>query len=850
MSDVVPGRAGSGPERSNGPIGPLETARWSARPRSLSSSDATYSSQAVLGRATEREAVRRLLDEGRSVLVTGAAGIGKSTLARAVLLDRPHAAGGGVAGLRWYRYLPLLRAVGGALEGEPDAVVSAVVRALDGRALLIDDLHWVDDGTMAALGRLVDLVPVLATCRDNEPPPPWADTVDHVPIGPLSRRTARRLATRMHPDLSTDALDRLLDAADGNPLLLGALAGDGVTSLTLQAAVAERLRHLPRHAHEAVALLAIHDRPLPAQILPSVADLPDFLVEVAGGQARLRHQTFGPAARATMDENEQVRLRRRLADRLPPAEAAEHLLAVGDRRAASSALRAALEGAGSHAIRAHLLGLLADADDDDSLRLEAARSLVKVGDLDGGLRLAQQVSDGRGPLAAEGALAASQALWFRGEVEHARLMGEQGLDLAAGDGILTARLTVELAHQRVRGDQTDAPTLALAEEALARAERAGVEVGRARLVLARAAVGARRHDWEAMHEIAIAAADREGDSDSACAGRFYLASHLGFAGRFDEAISVLEEGIEAATTLGEQVWRTHMASALLTDRFMVGGAPEDLAAEAAAFVTDHPGFRNRAQPELALILSLADLGRDGEAQQALARALTALKGDENRSILLTAGAEAAWLAGDLDNAIALAEESAALLPGWFGISAGGVAAGAYARFEAGATVEVEPPAGMVSITASFGPEVEGLRRWSAGDQAGALDRFDEVTNRLGPRIPQRYVARAAWAAATIAEQAGRSDAGARARHAAERATAMGLVPLRRRMGHGTRAGLGLTPRQAEILALVGDGLTSGAIADRLGLARSTVDSHIAAARRRLGARTRRQAVTMTEPDQP
>jgi len=52
----------------------------------------------------------------------------------------------------------------------------------------------------------------------------------------------------------------------------------------------------------------------------------------------------------------------------------------------------------------------------------------------------------------------------------------------------------------------------------------------------------------------------------------------------------------------------------------------------------------------------------------------------------------------------------------------------------------------------------------------------------------------------------------------------------------------LTSRERRILELVGDGCTSQAIAERLGISRFTVESHVRSAMRKLGARTRRQAV--------
>ena len=55
----------------------------------------------------------------------------------------------------------------------------------------------------------------------------------------------------------------------------------------------------------------------------------------------------------------------------------------------------------------------------------------------------------------------------------------------------------------------------------------------------------------------------------------------------------------------------------------------------------------------------------------------------------------------------------------------------------------------------------------------------------------------------------------------------------------------LTAREIEILLLVGQGLTSCAIAGRLGLTSCTIESHIRSARDKLGARTRLQAAALT-----
>lgn len=52
----------------------------------------------------------------------------------------------------------------------------------------------------------------------------------------------------------------------------------------------------------------------------------------------------------------------------------------------------------------------------------------------------------------------------------------------------------------------------------------------------------------------------------------------------------------------------------------------------------------------------------------------------------------------------------------------------------------------------------------------------------------------------------------------------------------------LTPREIEVLRWIADGLTGPQIAERTGLSRSTVNTHVEHAREKLGARTRTEAV--------
>jgi DNA-binding CsgD family transcriptional regulator len=61
----------------------------------------------------------------------------------------------------------------------------------------------------------------------------------------------------------------------------------------------------------------------------------------------------------------------------------------------------------------------------------------------------------------------------------------------------------------------------------------------------------------------------------------------------------------------------------------------------------------------------------------------------------------------------------------------------------------------------------------------------------------------------------------------------------------TRANpFGLTARQVDILALVGDDLTNAEIATRLGISAKTVDHHVGAVLAKLGVHSRKAAAAM------
>ena len=74
--------------------------------------------------------------------------------------------------------------------------------------------------------------------------------------------------------------------------------------------------------------------------------------------------------------------------------------------------------------------------------------------------------------------------------------------------------------------------------------------------------------------------------------------------------------------------------------------------------------------------------------------------------------------------------------------------------------------------------------------------------------------------------------------------AMGaLGRMAKRAREGAEVEAGLTPRERQVLALLGGGLTIGQIASRLGISPRTVETHVAKLYRKLGVRTRVQAIS-------
>jgi DNA-binding NarL/FixJ family response regulator len=77
----------------------------------------------------------------------------------------------------------------------------------------------------------------------------------------------------------------------------------------------------------------------------------------------------------------------------------------------------------------------------------------------------------------------------------------------------------------------------------------------------------------------------------------------------------------------------------------------------------------------------------------------------------------------------------------------------------------------------------------------------------------------------------------------EQHAVLALGRMARRAREGEEVAAGLTKREREVLGLLSDGLTMRQMATRLGISPRTVETHVAKVYRKLGVRTRLQAVS-------
>lgn len=265
----------------------------------------------LVGRGDEVELAAQARRRGRAVVLAGAAGVGKTRLARAVVAraGAEGTAGRWVTATRSARTVPLGAfahlvppGLGPAAEGQDAraATLDAIVRALEahgggpGTVIGVDDAHLLDDASatlvhlLAASGR----AHVVATVRSGEPTPDpivalWKDDLAlRVEVQPLSRGEVADLLRRtLGGTVDGATTQRLFDVTRGNVLFLRELVAAGLSSdalveqagvwvwdgplrpgVPLRDLIADRLGALDDDESDALELLAVGE-PLGAAVV-------------------------------------------------------------------------------------------------------------------------------------------------------------------------------------------------------------------------------------------------------------------------------------------------------------------------------------------------------------------------------------------------------------------------------------------------------------------------------------------------------------------------------------------------------------------------------------------------------
>lgn len=829
-------------------------------------------------------------DGGRIVLVAGEAGIGKTSLLQRFAKTRPEtrALWGACDALFTPRPLAplydLARQTQGALHAalsggrSRDVVFDALLDEVESVPTLVvfEDLHWADDATLDLikfLGRRIARTRALlvVTYRDDEVGPrhplsfvlgdlPRANTT-RVSLDALSEAAVALLAKRA--GRATQQLHRI---TGGNPLfvteVLAAASERGVPG-TVRDAVLARVAQLPPRAREIAELVAVVPNKTESWLLPrSEADavaieslLTIGMVRAADGSLAFRHELTRLALEDSLSQPRRERLHAAILDalkqrtdvsnarlahhadgaRIPgdalryAREAAAHAASVGAHRESAAHYRVALRYA-SDIGRRELAQLheqlayecyLTDQADEAIAAREAALEIwrtekmpFKVGD---SLRWLSRLHWFAGRRA--------EAISFASEAISALMGLEPGSELAmaysnrsqlamlghdAAGSVVWGQRAIELAEDL--GD----------EEALSHALN---NFGTGQLL------GGDATGWKSL-ERSLEIALRHQWQEHIARAYTNLSSMSVAAKQFERAGRYLEEGIAYCERHDLDSWRLYMLA--WRARMHFERDEWQSASDDADLVLQHSRTSAISRAPALIVVGHLRLRRgDPDVRTPLDDATTlATRIDElQRSApLAMASAEAAWLEGDLAGVVGAVRPVYELALG----TADPWIKGELAVWLARADALSDVPAG---IAAPCELEIKG-------DFAGAAQVWSEIGCRYE-------------AAMVLTRSSHESDL----RQALAIFEALGARPalqvLRQRLRESGIKGVprgartstrahphGLTKREAQIFALLAEGMRNAAIAKKLFLSTKTVDHHVSSILTKLGVPSRLEAIAM------
>jgi DNA-binding CsgD family transcriptional regulator/tetratricopeptide (TPR) repeat protein len=825
---------------------------------------------------------------GSVVLLSGEAGVGKTSLVRAFaakargsarvlvgacddlltprtlgpLRDAVRAAGGG----------PLAAVVAG---GDRDAVLAATVEELsDPRrptVLVVEDVHWADEATLDVLryvGRRVAELPavLLLTYRDDEIRRDHplrrvlgglsGSEVLRIVLTPLSRDAVASLAGGSAP--AGDALYRL---TDGNPFFVSEVLASppGVVPTTVVDAVLARIRQLAPATQRALEQLAVVPSRTELGLVPALlheltvlreAELAG-IVQVGDGAVGFRHELARQAvlqscpASARIWFNQQVLSALLALDEPDLARVVHHAIEAGDdaavvAHAPEAALRAIAAGAQGQAVTLYEQALrrhrLLSPDERAGLAESYAWALFHSDRRYEALRAAEEAVALREELGGDATLGQALAClsvqqWSCLRTVAALESSERAATLLArgGDGAGRVSSLLHLAVILINIDR-EGDGIGRVNEALAMADRIGAQhltpMGLIYRGRARLQLG-EKDGLAELHE-GLELARTIGNHEYVLWGYHNLVALLWRLGRYDEIPPYLEAGAEYGR---DHDFPTHERGREAYRYRLLGLLGDWDAAERGLRQVlgdpDDPGVLDRhALPTLARLA--VRRGRDDAEAAIVAARSNAKRADSLLALVPTAAAEAehAWLTGRPATGLL----STALLP----------------RVE---PVGRERDRGeLLRYLRRLGEPVEAFpgcpKEYAAGlrgDWRAAASAWEHIGD---PYERALELAESGEVAPTLEALADFDRLGARpaAGWARRRLRELGVATVPRGPQPATRHNpAGLTSRQVDILRLLATGRTNAEIAQTLFLSVRTVDHHVSAVLQKLEVTSRREA---------
>jgi DNA-binding CsgD family transcriptional regulator/tetratricopeptide (TPR) repeat protein len=827
------------------------------------------------------DAARR--GRGHAAFVAGEAGIGKSSLINAFIAAiEPNVVlrGGCDNLLAPEPFGPLREAMPGlTAEFAADAEPSASARfrlILEGlgrtpTVLIIEDVHWADELTLEFLAyatRRIASLPVLivVTFRDDEL------GEDHLLTSVLGDAATTQGFERMHvPALSEEAVRSLADGHDLDASWLYRLTGGNsffVTELietvdeapeqTLPArvrdAILARTARLSASARSALDVAAILNPIDAAALLAIVEDEPavdecvdrGFLQQVQAGSGRyaFRHELVREAVLSVLSpsrsrEVHQAVLSWLLRQPVDHRRIAVHAAGSGDaalvlQHAPLAAGRAALVGANREAADLLELALVHvqanDLQSQGEILRQAADINLRLDDRGRAIELYQRAGAAfheAGDLASEGGVLSTVAMIYAQDSQGLAIAQKKLRQAIA----LLEQLPPSPALARaytglgvVLGVTSPEERIQLSEKGLAVADALGDTTSQIRIgnLLGIAYVMTGSPKGEPLLRETLTRAEQSGSVDDVASIYSHISEARAFDGDAEGAVSYARLGlalcVEHDLVRHGLLLRTTLATAL------VGVGAYDEARANIDEVLQAPGVSGYAREPSLTLQALLDARCDGQSSDVIARlAHIDPSVDVHQGWLLArARAEVSWINGTLEDIPALLERAVRVENVWirgeiaWWLQRGGAA---------------NP---WTDIAAPFALLLAGQWREAADDfQARQMPMWQAYALAYSPDMADASDAMAIFDRLGAAGSARAVERGRRA---------AGYPALASGVQRTAAMASGLTERQLEVLRLLADGRSNADIAATLFLSERTVEHHVTAVLRHLGARNRTAAV--------